>query len=184
MTANQAFTDPVVYDQRDERFRASGDALLRELRFAPSGCGIFSFCNALHALNGCLPDAARIGQWAMRIGAYRPSERGTYREILYDNVEREFGEELGFRVVGQHYGTIADDRLVCHLQSGGTSVVHVPDHFLALVGYDRQAASYHVIESRVSLSRRLRRDSWVDADKLSSGPTCVDWYALLEARGR
>lgn len=183
MTANQAFGDLVVYDQRDERFHASGNALLRELRFAPSGCGIFSFCNALHALNGCLPDAARIGQWAMRIGAYRPDERGTYRTILYDNVEREFGEELGFRVVGQHWGTIADDLLAGHLLSGGTAVVHVPDHFLALVDYDPQDALYRVIESRVSLRRCLRQDSWVGAEKLSSGFACVDWYVLLAANG-
>lgn len=171
-------SDPIVYDQRDERMTCGGEAL-EDLRLAHAGCGIFSLCNAIHALNGNLPDAVRIGGWAMRIGAYRPAERGTYRKILYDNVEREFGEELGFRVVGQHWGAVADDRLAGHLLSGGTAVVHVPDHFLALVGYDPQDASYHVIESRVSLRRCLRRDGWVGADKLSSGSTCVDWYALL-----
>ena len=50
----------------------------------------------------------RIGQWAMRIGAYRPGEKGTYRKVLYDNVEQELGDELGFHVAGQHFGTIAD----------------------------------------------------------------------------
>jgi hypothetical protein len=180
--ANHAFDDLVVYDQRDERFQADGDEALQDLRLAQAGCGVFSFCNAVHALNGCLPDAVRIGQWAMRIGAYRPSEKGTYRKILYDNVEQKFGEELGFRVAGQFWGTVADDRLTSHLLCGGTAVVHVPDHFLALVGYDPQAGSFHVIESRVSLRRRLRRDGWVAAERLSSGHTCVDWYVLLEKR--
>ena len=115
----------------------------------------------------------------MGIGAYRPREKGTYRKALYDNVEREFGEELGFRVVGQYYGTIADARLAEHLLSGGTAVAHVPRHFLALVDYDPEAASFRVIESRVSLRRCVRQDSWVAADKLSSGFTCVDWYVLL-----
>lgn len=179
---NHAFNDLVVYDQWDDRIRTSDDEALQDLRFASAGCGIFSFCNAIHALNGNPPDAVRIGQWAMRIGAYRPNEKGTYRKVLYDNVEQEFGEELGFRVTGQFYGTIADERLADHLLSGGTAVAHVPNHFLALVGYDPQAASYHVIDSKVSLRRRLRRDSWVAADKLLSGPTCVDWYVLLEKR--
>ena len=182
MSANHAFDDLVVYDQWDERIRTGDDEALRDLRFASDGCGVFSFCNAVHALNGSLPDAVRVGQWAMHIGAYRPGEKGTYRKVLYDNVEQELGEELGFRVAGQFFGTIADERLVDHLLSGGTAVAHVPNHFLALVGYDPQTASYHVIDSKVSLRRRLRRDSWVAADRLSSGFACVDWYVLLEKR--
>ena len=179
MDVNRSFNDLMVYDQRDRCFSTSGDEALRDLCFASAGCGIFSFCNAVHALNGSLPDAVRSGQWAMGIGAYRPREKGTYRKALYDNVEREFGEELGFRVVGQYYGTIADARLAEHLLSGGTAVAHVPRHFLALVDYDPEAASFRVIESRVSLRRCVRQDSWVAADKLSSGFTCVDWYVLL-----
>ena len=118
----------------------------------------------------------------MGIGAYRPREKGTYRKVLYDNVEREFGDELGFRVVGQYYGTIADVRLAEHLLSGGTAVAHVPDHFLTLVDYDPKATSFRVIESGVSLRRCLKRDGWVAAERLSSGYTCVDWYVLLEKR--
>ena len=182
MAVDHPFDDLALYDQWDERIRSDEDEALRDLRLGPDGCGIFSFCNAVHALNGSLPDVVRVGQWAMRIGAYRPSEKGTYRTILYDNVEQELGEELGFRVVGQYWGTIADDRLAAHLLASGTAVVHVPNHFLALVGYDAQAAAFHVIESKVSLARRLRRDSWVAADKLASGPTCVDWYVLLAKR--
>lgn len=182
MAVNSASNDPLVYDQWDKRIRANDDEALRNLRLASDGCGIFSFCNAVHALNGSLPDAVCIGQWAMRIGAYQPGEKGTYRTILYDNVEREFGEELGFRVAGQFWGTVADDRLTDHLLLGGTAVCHVPNHFLALVGYDPQASSFHVIESKVSLRRCLKRDGWVGAEKLSSGYTCVDWYVLLEKR--
>jgi len=182
VAVNSSSNDPLVYDQWDKRIRVNDDEALRDLRFASAGCGVFSFCNAVHALNGSLPDAVRIGQWAMRIGAYRPHEKGTYRKILYDNVEQELGDELGFHVTGQFFGTIADERLADHLLSGGTAVAHVPNHFLALVGYDPQAASYHVIDSKVSLRRRLRRDSWVAADKLSSGFACVDWYVLLERR--
>lgn len=68
---NRSFNDLMVYDQRDRCFSTSGDEALRDLCFASAGCGIFSFCNAVHALNGSLPDAVRIGQWAMGIGAYR-----------------------------------------------------------------------------------------------------------------
>ena len=52
MAVNSASNDPLVYDQWDKRIRANDDEALRNLRFAPDGCGIFSLCNAVHALNG------------------------------------------------------------------------------------------------------------------------------------
>ena len=147
-----------------------------------SGCGILAFRNALAALNGCRPDVCELADWAIAIGAYRPDEAGLYRKTFYDNVEQAYGEKLGFSLAGQYWGAITDEGLTEHLLSGGTAVVHVPNHFLALVDYDAQTGRYRVLESKCSLLRFLRKDGLVSADKLSRGNTQVDWYVLIESR--
>ena len=170
------------FDQDDPRWAdvALGDDTRSSLKYA--GCGIFSFCNAVHALNGCHPDAEKIARWAISVDAFRPEDVGTYRARLYDNIEAAYGEELGFTLCGQFWGTVADERLREHLLAGGTAVVHVPNHFLALTGYRPADNRFHVLESSCSLLRFLRLDSWVGADKLSRGNTNVDWYVLLAPR--
>ena len=150
--------------------------------FNVSGCGIFSFCNALLALTGTRPDALEVAQWAIDVGAYRPEGPGLYRFVFYERVEEAFGERLGFTIIKQAWGTAADDQLKAHLLGGGVAIAHVPAHFLALIGYDPERDCFHVVESRVSLRRMLPRDSWASAEKLGRGNACVDWYVLLSAR--
>jgi hypothetical protein len=65
---------------------------------------------------------------------------------------------------------------------GGVAVIHVPNHFMAVVGYDPDSGLYHVLESSESNSRGLEGDSWVTADKLSDGNTKVDWFVLIDNR--
>ena len=171
-----------LYDQDDPRW---ADIALGEdarLSLAYAGCGIFSFCNAVHALNACRPDAVAIARWALSIGAFRPEGAGLYRALFYDNVEEAYGHTLGFTLLGQHWGCADDERLKAHLAFGGTAVAHVPNHFLALVGYDVAQDRFHVLESSCSLRRFLRKESWVDAERLCRGATNVDWYVLFAPR--
>ena len=39
-----------------------------------SGCGIFSFCNAIYALNGNKIDAVELATWAVNNGTYQPGK--------------------------------------------------------------------------------------------------------------
>lgn len=147
-----------------------------------SGCGIFSFCNALLALTGTRPDVLEVAQWAIDVDAYHPEGPGLYRFVFYEQVEEAFGERFGFTLVEQAWGCATDNRLKTHLLEGGVAIVHVPSHFLALVGYDAECDRFHVVESRVSLRRMLSRDCWANTEKLARGNTCVDWYVLMSAR--
>ncbi len=139
-----------------------------------SGCGIFSFCNALYALNGSKPDAKEVGQWAINVGAFKPGINGTDRGIFYNNVQKAYGSRFGFKLDGQYFGNVKDSRLINHLKKGGVAVIHVPGHFMVITGYNNNG-TYHVIES----ASRLPGDSWQTESRLSSGNTKVDWFVLI-----
>lgn len=144
-----------------------------------SGCGIFSFCNAIYALNGNKPDAVEVATWAVSIGAYQPGNGGVYRETLYKNIQSKYGDTFKFSIDGYYSGKVTDSRLINHLNNGGVAAIHVYNHFMAITGYNAANQTYHVIESAVYSGRGLQADSWVSASKLSSGNTNVDWYALI-----
>ena len=144
-----------------------------------SGCGIFSFCNAIYALNGNTPDAVEVATWAVNNGSYQPGNGGMYRQAFYNNVQSAYGDRFNFKIDGQYYGKITDTRLINHLKSGGVVAIHVSNHFMAVTGYNSSNNTYHVIESAVYSGRGLQADSWVSASKMSSGNTNVDWYALI-----
>ncbi len=148
-----------------------------ENSMAESGCGIFSFCNAIYALNGTKADAKEVATWGVNNGSYLPGKGGLDKKRFYDNVQAAWGSKLGFTLAGQYGGKVTDSRLVNHLRGGGVAVAHVKGHFIAVTGYN---GKYHVIESAVNKSfRGLDADSWVSASKLSSGNTNVDWYVLI-----
>ena len=144
-----------------------------------SGCGIFSFCNAIYALNGNSPDAIEIATWAVNNGSYQPGNGGMYRQSFYNQVQSAYGDKFNFKIDGQYYGKVTDSRLINHLKSGGVAAIHVYNHFMAITGYNASNNTYHVIESAVYSGRGLQADSWVSASKMSSGNTNVDWYALI-----
>lgn len=173
--------DGRLYNQWDEQWKnvvftkysKGGNSLYT------SACGMFSFCNAIYALNSRKVDVVEFSTWAVEIGALRPGAGGTYRDILYKHVEEKWGEEFGFTIAAQGLGTVRDQMFIDHLKNGGVAVLYVPGHFIAVTGYDELYQTYQVIESAVSNSRGLQPVSWVDADKLTSGGTNGTWYALL-----
>lgn len=176
----------VLYDQHDEKWsnvkfdKYSATASTMEL----SGCGIFSFCNALYALNGTIADAYEVADWAVDIGGYRPGAGGTYRYPFYQQVEEVFGDRFGFHIEGYYTGAVTDEVLIEHLKKGGVAVVNVPWHFMAITGYNEADDTYHVLECCVDMEKRgLAPDSWVSAETMSTGRTEVGWYVLLSNTG-
>lgn len=114
----------MYYEQLDEKWKTSDAEILPDGVLNRSGCGIFSFCNAISAMNGSVPYAIEIAKWAVGVGAYIPVGVGTIRKVLYDNIEVKFGAELNFKIDGQFWGDITDERLVAHLLAGNVAVVH------------------------------------------------------------
>lgn len=179
LTASAA--DGRLYNQWDEQWKnvtftkysRSGNSLYT------SACGIFSFCNAMYALNSRKVDVVELSTWAVDIGALRPGAGGTYRDILYQHIEEKWGEEYGFTLGTQQLGTVRDEEFIEHLKNGGVAVLYVPGHFIAVTGYDELYQTYHVIESAVSNNRGLEPDSWVTANKLTNGGTNGTWYVLI-----
>ena len=147
------------------------------------GCGIFSFANAIYALNGKYVDVDKVATWAHSIGAYNPgnSDDGTYQWKMYANIEDRFGGEYNFKVVDYHDGNVYNNDIRTHLANGGVAVANVYNHFIALTGYDTTNEYYHVIESWVGGGRGLAADSWVSSGKLSEGNTNVFWFVLLKS---
>ncbi|MBR3630067.1 MAG: hypothetical protein IKN55_06305 [Oscillospiraceae bacterium] len=175
-------SDGRLYNQFDPKWKQVTIGPSSGSTMYASACGIFSFCNAVFALNHNEADAVEVAQWAYDIKAYRPGGAGTYREIFYNHVEDTFGEALNVTVGQQIWGKITDSRLVDHLISGGVAVIHVAGHFMCVTGYNTETGLYHVLESAVSSKRGLEGDSWVTASKMSSGNSNVDWFVLLSDR--
>ena len=176
-------SDGRLYNQFDPKWKEVTIGPSSGSTMYASACGIFSFCNAVFALNHNEADAVEVAQWAYDIKAYRPGGAGTYREIFYNNVEQTFGEALNVTINQQIWGKITDSRLVDHLISGGVAVIHVAGHFMCVTGYNTETGLYHVLESAVSSKRGLEGDSWVTASKMSSGNSNVDWFVLISDRG-
>ncbi|MBP1566102.1 MAG: InlB B-repeat-containing protein [Oscillospiraceae bacterium] len=179
MEANAA--EGRLYNQNDSYWKAVTFTKYASSRNSmyTSGCGIFSFCNAIYALNGSKIRAEELATWAVNNGSYQPGNGGLYRQAFYNRVQSGYGSSYGFKIDGQYYGTISDTRLINHLKNGGVAAIHVSNHFMAVTGYNVSNGTYHVIESAVYSGRGLQADSWVSASKLSSGATDVDWYALI-----
>ncbi len=144
-----------------------------------SGCGIFSFCNAIYALNSIELDAQEVGAWAVDNGSYRPGNGGLYRDLFYADVEEGWGERAKFTLADTFYGDVTDERLINHLKAGGVAVVHVPYHFMAITGYNEANGMYHIIESACNERRNIPGDSWQTAWKMTNGRTQGTWFALL-----
>lgn len=144
-----------------------------------AGCGIFAFGNAIWALNGSTVDIRNVASWASGNGSWRPGSGGLIRSTFYSKITAAYGGRYGFNVTSQSFGGITSAALINHLKSGGVAVVHVPNHFIAITGYNASKRTYHVIESAVWSGRGLSADAWVSADKLSKGSTKVDWFCLI-----
>ena len=142
-----------------------------------SGCGIFSFGNAIYALNGKIVDVNSIAKNVSSNGSW--GKAGVLDRNKFFNTLSSYSNTYNFSMGQGQYSTVESSALINHLKNGGTAVAHVDSHFIAIVGYNQSNKTYHVIESATSKRRNLSADSWVSASKLKSGATKVDWYVLI-----
>lgn len=154
-----------------------------------TGCGIFSLVNAVYALNGSKMDIVATANWAHDIGAYNKgnSAGGTSRFDLYPKVTAKYGNTYGFKFVdpdGGQFGTWASassNTLLSHLNKGGVAIAHVPNHFIALVGYKSSNSTILVYDSAPSSSRNTTKNGdWLTLSQLKSGKAKIDWFCLIE----
>ncbi|MBQ1393846.1 MAG: hypothetical protein IIY81_10040, partial [Lachnospiraceae bacterium] len=145
-----------------------------------SGCGIFSFGNAIYALNGILVDVDAIAQKTSKNGTWGGD--GVLSRSGFFNTLSSYSDTYNFTMGEGQKGGVSSTSLINHLKNGGVAVAHVDNHFIAIVGYNQNNKNYHVIESFVSNKRNLADDSWVSASKLKSGNTNVDWFILISRK--
>lgn len=165
-----------LYNQLDNKWN-------NEYNLKNSGCGIFSFCNAIYSLNGYRPNPNTVAKWALSKNAY-DKNLGLYRDVFYDNIQKKYGSIYKFKVVTKKYANVEDTTLINALRNQKkVAVAHVKNHFIAIVNYrvKNNIKQYYVIESAVSNTRGLSATGWVSANKLKSGNTKVDWFVVLES---
>ena len=165
-----------LYNQLDSQWN-------NQYNLRNSGCGIFSFCNAIYALNGYSPLPNAVARWALGIRAY-DKNRGLYRDVFYGNVQNAYGSKYKFMVSTKKYANVEDTTLINALKNQKkVAVAHVKNHFIAIVNYRfrNNTKEYFVIESAVSKTRGLPAAGWVSAKKLESGNTNVDWFVVLQS---
>ncbi len=155
---------------------------------AATGCGIFSLANAVGYLTGEKMDVLEVATWAHNDGTYNVTGAdGTYRTAFYPRANLRYGPRYNITIDcgsdGYGYWSGAyDTRLKNHLANGGTAIVHVYNHFMALVGYNPSTNMFHLYDCAPRDRRNTLAnggDLWFSEAQLSSGYTDIDWFCLV-----
>ncbi|MBQ8164390.1 MAG: SPOR domain-containing protein [Clostridia bacterium] len=175
---------PTCYQQGDARW---GGIYYGKWNLAESGCGILSAVNAINYLTGNFMHPTELAAWAHANNHYNGSYgQGAVRNTLYANITGAFGTKYGFKVTNLTWGTVTNATLVNHLKNGGTAIVHVPNHFMALCGYNASTGQYLVYDSAANPAKRNTSvsGSWLTAAQLNSiAATTIDWFCLVHRNG-
>ena len=185
-------TDGRLYNQMESKWRSPAfePVIVNGVTHYPSkegvggntlydgGCSIFSFCNAVYALNGSIADPVEVGWWGCNNKGFWPGYQGANPWQLYSNIEGGWGTKLGFTVLASYRnGTASDSLLKNSLKNGGVAVAHISGHFIALAGYNESAGTFLVIDSACMYG--LPAYGWVAESKLKSGGSTVTAYMCL-----
>jgi hypothetical protein len=138
-------------------------------------------------LTGHKLDVVEIADWAYSKG-YFTGGAGTYRDPFYAKASIRYGEKYNFTIDtgdgGGYWSTIYNSKVKNHLIGGGAVIIHVYNHFMALVGYDESSGLYHLYDCAPRDRRGTNYnggDVWFTAAQLSSGYTDVDWFCLVSS---
>ncbi|MBQ7048885.1 MAG: C39 family peptidase [Clostridia bacterium] len=154
-----------------------------------TGCGNFALVNAVGYLTGRDMDVTKVAQWAYDIGGYNDTgANGTNRHEVYPYVNDRWGDEYGFYLDynggAGWWSNVNNSTLKNHLANGGAAVAHVPNHFIALVGYDYSTDKFHVLDSYPTTSRGTSPgDVWRTTSQLTGSvyAMTIDWWCLISA---
>lgn len=111
-----------------------------------AGCGILSYVNAVYYMTGNFIQPSELAAWSVNNG-YRINGVGTSLG-LYEAYANAYGTVYGFKYSGS-VNRISAAR--SHLQGGGTAIISVPDHLMALVTYSD--GKYLILDSYKSSNR-------------------------------
>ena len=138
-----------VFSQTDSRWanvpygRGSNGA---RTTVSESGCGVLSYVNAVYYMTGNFIQPSELAEWSVNHG-YRVDGQGTSWG-LYEAYANANGAAYGFKYSGS-VRSVGAAR--AHLQGGGTAVISLPDHLIALVAYDN--GKYLILDSFRSSNR-------------------------------
>lgn len=141
-----------------------------------AGCGILSYVNAVYYMTGNFIQPSELAAWSVNNG-YRINGVGTSLG-LYEAFANAYGESYGFKYSGSASSVSAARS---HLQSGGTAIISVPDHLMALVAYSD--GKYLVLDSYKSSNRGTYQTGyrWLTASEFT-GRLAVSSIRLLSKR--
>ncbi|MBR4467768.1 MAG: hypothetical protein IKS34_05630 [Clostridia bacterium] len=178
----------VYYVQSDSRW---ADVKVGTLTIAQSACGIAGICNAVYYLNGRAMDLVEVANKAHEKHYFNTDAvAGVYRSVFMHSAEW-YGTEYGYSATEFLWESVKGAKLLDHLASGGTAVLHVPGHFMTLIDYDAGSGKYLIIDSMPGdVGRYDKRRAgithtggdWVTLETLSAGNTKVDGYVLFSRR--
>ena len=159
------------FNQLDSYWATVKHGNLSQNSMQDAGCGIFSFCNAINALNNgktvSVQQCKNIAQWGYNQGYYTPGNGGLSNAYsFYTKVQNTYGSSLNFKY--DSCGTSLDNKLNTALQNGSTAIVLIQGHYMCLAGYSNY--KYHVIESYV------QQASWPNHKRYSAGITSEHSY--------
>ena len=153
------------------------------ITLATSGCGPVSVVNAIYCLNGVYVPVEEVANWGYNNKYFNADKNGGIaKREFFTNIVDQFGGVGMFRYTG--YGKdVQDPALRSHLLNGGTAVLHVNYHFIAIIDYDPETNQYFVLDSYpgsgTSMPSKYRTTTaegdWVTLDELQKG-----WLAVTE----
>ncbi|MGN0517370.1 MAG: hypothetical protein ACI4II_01450, partial [Acutalibacteraceae bacterium] len=178
ITVKQA---PTVFLQNDPRWANVPYGYKDEARTQPatissSGCGLLSVTNAVYYLTGKFIEPADLAELSLAHG-YRPDGNGT-AQAFAEFAAKTYGNSCGFKFAGEAY---YDSDLIAHLKSGGVSVAHVPNHYVAMVAYDVSSDKILVLDSAPGGKRPSTAATWINIGELKSGCFETDHYTFYSS---
>lgn len=178
------------YLQMDPRWRyvKYNDSYMQD-----SACGILSIVNAVYNITGNFIYPTKVADWAYNKKYFNQGKKGG--GICDNNVfykcDDKFGAEYGFEVVGGGSGNAYSTKLLNHMKNGGTAVIYVVGHYMALVDYDSSTDKYLVFDCAPgkgtdynSIKRRgltSPKGDWMTKSQLNTGNIKIQAFFLFSS---
>ncbi len=188
LPASAAVAEPACQSQLESRWQSYYYGGTNRMNLYDSGCGIFSFCNAVHYLTGNNPSVTEVASWAANMGYLNGVYGGTDHRF-HAAMGGQYGARFGFSVPNGS-GTWANwssSALKNHLANGGVAIGNVPNHYIAIVGYNASNNTFHIYDSAPYSLRGTNSNNgnvWLTESALYSySAMTLSWYCLLSRTG-
>ncbi len=167
------------YSQDDSRW---AEIMYGDWNISDSGSGILATVNAVEELTGNFIPPTKLAQWGYDNGYYNKDMNvGVSRWEFYTALTESFGALYDFGISNCQSGDIYSLALKNHLLAGGTAIVHMDGHFMAVHAYEPSVEKFLFFDSAPSEKRGIADDgSWRTADSIHENQhTRIDWFCLV-----